>query len=153
MTPDHRLAALAATLLLCACSTGGTTSGTAANAPAAVSTFWPEGVPTPPPLLGAPEVGPSETGADLLQVAYEHPHLIFTLKGAPAGTYSVIYAVGSTRHKHDKLQIESVDPDSSFKAKLEYDRLYPGEWVARAFTRAAADPVDTRKIQVPSQAP
>ncbi len=159
MSPVTRLAALAllaalvCALPLGACAAGGATKpvtpAAGANAPAAVQSFWPEGVPTPPPMRAAPEVGPSENGADKLKIDYEPPHLKFTLIGAPDGGYSVIYIVASARYKADKLQIDSVDPDSNFKAMLEYDRLAPGEYLVRAFAKGVAEPLDSRTIQVP----
>lgn len=145
MKPRLRLAALAAALLVSACAAGTGVDG----APGAAPTFWPAGVPTPQPPRGAPEIGPSEQGAELLQIAYEPPHLRFSLASAPEGTYSVIYAVASSRYKADKLQIDSVDPRSSFAAMLEYDRLTAGEYTVRAYLKNVAEPVDTRKLVVP----
>lgn len=136
------------TLAVAVLAVTGCTPSTGA-APEAAPTFWPEGVPTPPPPRTAPEVGPSEQDANLLVIDYEPPHLRFSLKRAPPGTFSVIYTLASTRYKNDKLQIDSVDPDTSFSGKLEYERLAPGEYTVRAFLKGVTEPVDVRKIQVP----
>ena len=145
-----RILAVAAALLLPACAAGGAgTTGAAAGTPEALRTFWPEGVPTPPPPRTAPEIGESEKGATALQITYEPPHLRFRCLQTPDGTYSVIYLVASKRHKLDRLQIDSVDPLSDFSGMLEYDRLVPGVYTVSAFLKGVAEPVDTRTVTVP----
>jgi hypothetical protein len=115
----------------------------------AVPTYWPAGVATPPPPLGAPVVSTSEVGRDLLQIAFEPPHLHFSLKALPQDAFSVIYVVQSTRDKYDRLQIDSVTPESNFKAMLEYDRLVSGEYTVSAYVKDGKEPLDVVKIQVP----
>lgn len=148
MRHDLRILAVAAAMLLAGCMASGA-AGTAAGTPDAQRTFWPEGVPTPPPPRTAPEIGESEKGNGALQITYEPPHLRFRCMQTPGGTYSVIYLVASKRHKLDRLQIDSVDPRSDFSGMLEYDRLLPGVYTVSAFLKGVADPVDVRTITVP----
>lgn len=151
MGPDLRFLAVLGAVLLSACTAGGTAvTGAQAGTPEALRTFWPEGVPTPPPPRGEPAIGASEEGAEALQITYEPPHLRFRCLKVPEGTFSVIYLVASTRYKHDRLQIDSVDPRSDFTGKLEYDRLVPGEYTVTAYAKGVAEPLDARTLTVPN---
>lgn len=150
MVPAARLLVLVATLVSPACAAGATgATGAAAGTPEALRTFWPEGVPTPKPPRAAPTIGASEKGTEALQIAYEPPHLRFQCMQAPEGTFSVIYLVASKRHRNDRLQIDSVIPESSFTGMLEYDRLVPGEYTVTAYAKGVAEPLDARTITVP----